>query len=113
MRLMGATEGAIRAPFWLYASLEGLAGGIARSALLYATYRLATAWLSREPHPVLASSGAGSSTFRPRSCCPLVGVAAGFLGSLLSLGRKRGRRRTRKTRGPADASIRDLFPIGL
>src|SRR5262249_52651031 len=27
MRLMGATEGAVRAPFWLYAASEGLAGG--------------------------------------------------------------------------------------
>ena len=51
MRLMGATEGAIRAPFWLYATAEGLLGGGVALGLLYATYRLATCWLARDPHP--------------------------------------------------------------
>src|SRR5262252_6048064 len=54
MRLMGATEAAIRAPFWLYASAEGLVGGGIALALLYATYRAAAAWLARDPHPVIA-----------------------------------------------------------
>ena len=54
MRLMGATEGAVRAPFWLYATAEGLLGGGLALGLLYGTYRLATHWLARDPHPVLS-----------------------------------------------------------
>ena len=33
MRLMGATESAIRAPFWLYATAEGLIGAVVRAVV--------------------------------------------------------------------------------
>ncbi|MGH9369846.1 MAG: cell division protein FtsX [Thermoanaerobaculia bacterium] len=88
MRLMGATEGAVRAPFWLYASVEGLAGGALALALLYATFRFATYWLARDPHPVLSMLWVRFLDAPTSSLLPLAGLAAGFVGSLLSLGRR-------------------------
>jgi cell division transport system permease protein len=88
MRLMGATEGAIRAPFWLYASAEGLAGGTLALALLYATYRFAASWLARDPHPVLSALWVRFLDAPEALLLPLVGLAAGFVGSLLSMGRR-------------------------
>ena len=88
MRLMGATEGAIRAPFWLYASAEGLAGGALALFLLYATYRGATIWLARDPHPVLSALWVRFLDAPTALLLPVVGLAAGFAGSLLSLGRR-------------------------
>jgi cell division transport system permease protein len=88
MRLMGATESAIRAPFWLYASGEGLAGGTLALLLLYVTHRFATAWLAREPHPVLSTLWVRFLDLPTALLLPLVGLAAGFIGSLLSMGRR-------------------------
>ena len=95
MRLMGATEGAIRAPFWLYATAEGLLGGAIALGLLYATYRLAIAWLARDPHPVLSVFWVGFLSLPVALLLPAAGAAAGLVGSLLSLGRKYTRRVTR------------------
>ncbi len=86
MRLMGATEGAIRAPFWLHAAFVGFAGGTVALALLYATYRLAAFLLSRDPHPILSLFWAGFLDPPAALLLPAVGTAAGFVGSLLSLG---------------------------
>jgi cell division transport system permease protein len=88
MRLMGATEGAVRAPFWLYGAFEGCAGGAAALALLAATYLAATRFLLRYPHPVLSIFWADFLDWRTSAALPLIGTAAGFLGSVLSLGRK-------------------------
>ncbi|HEY3202461.1 MAG TPA: permease-like cell division protein FtsX [Thermoanaerobaculia bacterium] len=95
MRLMGATEGAIRAPFWLYATSEGLLGGGIALALLYGTYCLATHWLSRDPHPVLSLFWVGFLSLPTALLMPALGAAAGLTGSLLSLGKKHTRRVTR------------------
>jgi cell division transport system permease protein len=95
MRLMGATEGAIRAPFWLYAAAEGLAGGTLALGLLYGTYRFAVHWLARDPHPLLAVFWVGFLAPGAALLLPAAGAAAGFLGSLLSLGRRETRRITR------------------
>jgi cell division transport system permease protein len=95
MRLMGATESAIRAPFWLYATSEGLVGGGLALGLLYATYRFAAHWLSRDPHPVLAVLWVGFLGLPTQLLLPAAGAAAGLLGSLLSLGRRQTRRATR------------------
>jgi cell division transport system permease protein len=89
MRRMGATETAIRAPFWLHAFFEGLAGGAFALALLFATYRAAVQLLSREPHPVLSLFWVGFLDLPTALLLPTVGAAAGFIGSLLSLGRHR------------------------
>jgi len=88
MRLMGATEAAIRAPFWLYASAEGFLGGTLALALLYATYRFATSWLAREPHPVLSALWVRFLDAPTALLLPLAGLAAGFAASLLSIGRR-------------------------
>jgi cell division transport system permease protein len=85
MRRMGATEAAIRAPFWLHAFFEGLAGGALALLLLYATYRTALHLLSREPHPVLSLFWVGFLDLPTALLLPAVGAAAGFFGSLLSL----------------------------
>lgn len=95
MRLMGATEGAIRAPFWLCATVEGLLGGGIALGLLYATYRLAVHWLARDPHPVLAVFWVGFLSLPAALALPIAGAAAGLVGSLLSLGKKHARRVTR------------------
>ncbi len=95
MRLMGATEGAVRAPFWLYATAEGLAGGTLALGLLYGTYRFATYWLARDPHPVLSVFWVGFLSVPTALLLPAAGAAAGLAGSLLSLGRKYTRRVTR------------------
>jgi cell division transport system permease protein len=95
MRLMGATESAIRAPFWLYATAEGLIGGGLALGLLYATYRFATHWLARDPHPVLAVLWVGFLTLPTALLLPAAGAAAGLVGSLLSLGKRQTRRATR------------------
>jgi cell division transport system permease protein len=88
MRRMGATEAAIRAPFWLHAAFEGLAGGAVALGLLYVTYRAAAHLLSREPHPVLALFWVGFLDLPTALALPAVGAVAGFLGSLLSLGKR-------------------------
>ena len=95
MRLMGATESAVRAPFWLYATAEGLLGGTIALGLLYGTYRLAIAWLARDPHPVLSVFWVGFLSLPVALLLPLAGAVAGLVGSLLSLGRKHTRRMTR------------------
>jgi cell division transport system permease protein len=95
MRLMGATEGAIRAPFWLYATAEGLLGGAIALGLLYATYRFAIVWLARDPHPVLSVFWVGFLSLPVALLLPAAGAVAGLAGSLLSLGRKHTRRVTR------------------
>jgi cell division transport system permease protein len=88
MRLMGATEGAVRAPFWLYGAFEGFAGGAIALALLAASYWGATRFLLRHPHPVLSIFWSGFLDWPSAVALPLVGTVAGFVGSVLSLGRK-------------------------
>jgi cell division transport system permease protein len=88
MRLMGATETAVRAPFWLHASFEGLAGGALALALLYGTYALAARALLQKPHPVLSLLWADFLDWPMALLLPVVGAAAGFLGSVISLGKK-------------------------
>jgi cell division transport system permease protein len=95
MRLMGATEGAIRAPFWLYATVEGLVGGTVALGLLYGTYRLALWWLTRDPHPVLSVFWVEFLGLPTALLLPAFGAAAGLTGSLLSLGGGKSRRLTR------------------
>ena len=88
MRLMGATEAAVRAPFWLHASFEGLVGGGLALILLYGTYALVAQTLLRQPHPVLSLLWAQFLDWRAALLLPVIGTAAGFLGSVISLGRK-------------------------
>ena len=95
MRLMGATESAIRAPFWLCATVEGLLGGGLALGLLYGPYRLAAHWLAKNPHPILSVFWVGFLSAPAALLLPAVGAAAGLTGSLLSLGKRHTRRVTR------------------
>lgn len=88
MRLMGATETAVRAPFWLHAFTEGLVGGGLALALLWGTYRLGLALLARDPHPVLSVFWVGFLDWRGIVLLPVLGAAAGLIGSMLSLTRR-------------------------
>ena len=88
MRLMGATEGAVRAPFWLYGAFEGLAGGALALGLLFATYAGVTRFLVHHPHPVLSIFWSRFLDWRIAAALPAAGMIAGFFGSVLSLGRK-------------------------
>jgi len=88
MRLMGATETAVRAPFWLHASFEGLAGGLLALGLLYGTYLLVGRALHRSPHPVLNLLWAHFLGWRTSLLIPLSATVAGFLGSVISLGKR-------------------------
>jgi len=88
MRLMGATEAAVRAPFWLHAFTEGLLGGVLALALLWGTYRLGLTLLARDPHPVLAVFWVGFLDWRGAALLPLLGATAGLVGSMLSLTRR-------------------------
>jgi cell division transport system permease protein len=88
MRLMGATETAVRAPFWLHASFEGLAGGLLALAMLYGTYLLVGRALAKSPHPVLTLLWAHFLGWKVSLLIPLAATAAGFLGSVISLGKK-------------------------
>ncbi|HEX7253126.1 MAG TPA: FtsX-like permease family protein [Thermoanaerobaculia bacterium] len=89
MRLMGATETAVRAPFWLHASFEGLVGGGLALTLLYATFALVAQALRRHPHPVLSLLWAHFLDWRVALLLPVIGTFAGFLGSVISLGRNK------------------------
>ena len=89
MRLMGATEAAVRAPFWLHAAGEGLLGGALAVALLYATYRAALSLLARTPHPILAVLWTTFLDWRTILMILALGCAAGFIGSVISIGRRR------------------------
>ena len=95
MRLMGATEAAIRAPFWLCAAAEGFVGGSLALGLLYGTYRFAAHWLARDPHPVLSVFWVHFLSAPAAALLPVVGAAAGLVGSLLSLGKRHTRKVTR------------------
>ena len=88
MRLMGATETAVRAPFWLNATAEGLLGGAIALGLLFGTFRLGLMLLARSPHPVLSVFWGTFFDWKGMVIVPLLGAAAGLLGSVLSLGRK-------------------------
>jgi cell division transport system permease protein len=88
MRLMGATETAVRAPFWLYASAEGLIGGALALLMLWGTWQLGDRFLARHPHPVMGLLWARFLDWHLALLVPVIGLVAGFLGSLLSLGKK-------------------------
>jgi cell division transport system permease protein len=88
MRLMGATEAAVRAPFWLQGAEQGVAGGVLAWLALAVTFRLAVGLLARGSHPILSILWV--EFFRPWSWLffPVTGAVAGFLGAAMAVGRK-------------------------
>ncbi|HEY7862581.1 MAG TPA: permease-like cell division protein FtsX [Thermoanaerobaculia bacterium] len=86
MRLMGATEAAVRAPFWLHATVVGLVGGAFALGALYVTWRAAIRGAGGNP---LLTAFLGEFLSLPVAfALPLAGAAAGLLGSLLSTTRR-------------------------
>ena len=85
MRLMGATEAKIRAPFWLHGALEGACGGVLALVLLTATYAAATRFLQLSPHPVLSIFWVRFFPLSALAIFPLAGAAAGLLGAAMSV----------------------------
>ena len=79
---------AVRAPFWLYAAAEGLAGGTLALALLWGTWDAAARLLARHPHPVLSLLWGRFLDWPLALMLPVLGCVAGFIGSLLSLSRR-------------------------
>lgn len=77
MRLVGATDGFIRAPFLIEGFLKGLLGGVLALALTYATYTFVGQYLVQATYfePALAVFGV------------LAGALIGLLGSAVSVGR--------------------------
>jgi len=89
MRLMGATETAIRAPFWLQGMLEGAAGGLVALVLLAGAHRAGLSALGAVPHPVLAMLWAGFLPPVQWAGFPAAGAVSGLLGALLAVRRER------------------------
>jgi cell division transport system permease protein len=85
MRLMGATETKIRAPFWLHGALEGAFGGTLALLLLVATYAIASRFLALSPHPLLSIFWVRFFPIATLAMFPFVGAAAGFLGAAMSV----------------------------
>ncbi|MBL8997597.1 MAG: ABC transporter permease [Gemmatimonadales bacterium] len=77
MRLVGATDGFIRAPFLIEGFLKGLLGGLLALALTYVTYTFVGQYLVQATYfePALAVFGV------------LAGALIGLLGSAVSVGR--------------------------
>lgn len=89
MRLMGATETAVRVPFWLQGVMEGLVGGLLALCLLAISYEVVAIGLLHTVHPILSILW---FEFLPWTACvafPLAGAGAGFLGASLSVLRQR------------------------
>lgn len=86
MRLVGATELYVRAPFYLEGLLQGLLGGAAAVAGLYAAH---LALVPRAPSGWLA--GALTGAFLPaaqQAAVVALGAAAGLVGAVASLRRE-------------------------
>jgi cell division transport system permease protein len=77
MRLVGATDGFVRAPFLLEGLLKGLIGGALALGLSYGAWALIDTWLIRAAFftPVQAATGVAA------------GGLLGLMGSLVSVGR--------------------------
>ena len=82
MRLVGATRGFIRGPFLLEGALKGLLGGILAVAMCFASYLLF------RNQSQLATSGIVFFKTPQMLLGILFGIAIGFGGSLVSVGRQ-------------------------
>ena len=85
LRLIGATEGFIRTPFFIEGLLQGLAGGLTAVLILFLLFKLL---VSQITFP-LGLSLFNFSFLAPTATWGIVGsgLFLGFLGSLVSLGR--------------------------
>jgi cell division transport system permease protein len=84
MRLVGATDTFIQAPFHIQNLIEGLLGGLIAVGVLFGTYSLFISKV-QSPHLFLSS---GEISFLSLTACGIllsVGMLMGWLGSCLSL----------------------------
>lgn len=79
MKLVGATRWFIRMPFLLEGLLQGLAGGMISSFILYVMIQAASRWLSTELMDFLKID------LSIYGIIILLGIGLGFLGSLFSV----------------------------
>lgn len=87
MRLVGATNYFIRAPFFIEGILQGLLGALTALGILYLCYRLFIGWVAHLSYVPLRSL---EVSYLPPHYIALIlggGMVTGFLGSLFSLGR--------------------------
>ncbi len=91
LRLVGASTGFIRGPFLIWGTVQGVAGGLVASGLLYGLWALLAAFAARE-------LGLNLNTWLPPRAAEqalvgagglvVLGAALGLIGSLLSVGRQ-------------------------
>jgi cell division transport system permease protein len=79
MKLVGATRWFIRLPFILEGILQGFAGGITSSLILYALIALASRWMSAELAEFLKIN------LSVYGLIILLGMMLGFFGSIISI----------------------------
>ena len=79
MKLVGATRWFIRLPFILEGMLQGFAGGITSSLILYALIALASRWMSAELVEFLKIN------LSVYGLIILLGMMLGFFGSIISI----------------------------
>ena len=87
LKLVGATDGFVKAPFLVEGALQGALGTSAAAALLYALFRLAQPRVESALSGILASAPLG---FFPGGVVLLAvtgGALVGACGSALALGR--------------------------
>jgi cell division transport system permease protein len=91
MKLIGATDFFIRAPFIVEGILIGLIGAIVPVGILYVVYNKAVGYFAQSFNSPFGStellqSGAVISELIPISL--LIGMGIGFLGSFMTLGKQ-------------------------
>jgi len=79
MKLVGATRWFIRLPFVLEGMLQGFAGGITSSFILYALITIASRWMSSEVAEFLKIN------LSVYGLIILLGMLLGFFGSIISI----------------------------
>jgi cell division transport system permease protein len=87
MRLVGATNFFIKAPFFIEGIIQGLLAAVLALGTLYGCYRLFCGWLAQSTHLQLQSI---TISYLPLGYLLLIiagGVVTGFLGSCFSVGR--------------------------
>jgi len=87
IRLVGATNYFIKAPFFIEGILQGLLGALSALGILYIFYRLFVGWVAHLSYVPLRSIEV--SYLPPHYIAFIIGggMVTGFLGSLFSLGR--------------------------
>jgi len=87
LKLVGATDGFVKAPFLVEGTLQGAAGASLALALLYALYRSAAPWIERTLGGLLAQAPLGFLPLAECAAAIVLGALLGLVGSWLALGR--------------------------